>query len=334
MRVLVTGAAGFLGRAVVRAAHAAGHDVVAMVRPTALGADTGPSLPWSDLPIQVVGADLRQPGPWVDEIDGVDAVVHVAAATSGDLPAQFAGTVTATENLLRALSTRSLRRMVHVSSFSVYDYTAVPVGGLLDERTPLEPLPRRRDAYTTTKLWQERLVREACEQAEHPLVVVRPGMIYGPGSDWDHGAAFSSPHLAFVFSPAAPFRLVHVTNCADAMVLSLTAEVASGSTFNLVDDDLPTHMEYFRACRSAGLTRRRAVPVPWRIIESVGRSTDLLDRQIPGRHLKLPELLELRRQRARWKPLRYTNEHAKRSLEWVPKVQMADAVIAMEKESG
>lgn len=330
MRVLVTGAAGFLGRAVVRSAHGAGHDVLAMVRPAALA--RGAELPFADLPVEVISGDLRQRGPWTDAVTAADAVVHVAAATSGDLATQFASTVTATENLLEVLSTATLTRFVHVSSFSVYDYTALPVGTVLDERAPLEPNPERRDAYTTTKLLQECLVREACEQAAHPLVVARPGAIYGPGADWDHGAALTTGRLALVFSPSADFRLVHVTSCADALVLALTAEVPNGCTVNLVDDDLPTHLGYFRECRAAGLTRRRAVPVPWSVVESLGRSTDLLDRSVGDRHLKLPELAELRRQRARWKPLRYSNELAKRLLGWSPRVRLDEAVRAMAVE--
>lgn len=326
MKVLVTGATGFLGRSVVDAALAAGHDVLALVRPAS---DDLVGHPWTAERLHVVRGDLRQRGPWCDDVQHVDAVIHVAAATSGPLAAQFAGTVTATENLLDALVASTLERFVHVSSFSVYDYSSVAPGDAIDERTQLETRPDLRDAYTTTKLLQETLVREACEQAGHDLVVARPGVIYGPGSDWNHGAALSIGPLALVFSPHATFRLVHVDNCAEALVRALTADAASGRTVNLVDDDLPTHLDYFDRCRSAGLTTAHSVPVPWRLVELVGRMFDLLDRLVPGRHLKLPELVELRRQRARWKPFTYPNDEAKRLLGWTPRVSLSDALWGM-----
>jgi 2-alkyl-3-oxoalkanoate reductase len=329
VKVLVTGAAGFLGRAVVDAALQAGHDVVALVRPAS---DDLVGHPWSSERLEVVRGDLRQRGPWCDDIGGVDAIIHVAAATSGSLSEQFAGTVTGTENLLAAVAGSTLERFVHVSSFSVYDYSAVGTGRVIDERTPLETRPDLRDAYTTTKLLQETLVREACEQAGHDLVVARPGVIYGPGSDWDHGAALSIGPMAVVFSPHATFRLVHVDNCAAALVSALSADAVSGRTVNLIDDDLPTHLEYFRRCRSAGLTRAYPVPVPWRLVELVGRAFDLIDRLVPGRHLKLPELVELRRQRARWKPFTYPNDDAKRLLGWTtPRVCLSDALRGMRR---
>ena len=87
MRLLVTGAAGFLGLATTRCAVAAGHEVVALVRPTAVLDDPV----WRDDAVSVVRGDLRQHGPWVADLQGVDTVAHLAAAASGDLPTQFQG---------------------------------------------------------------------------------------------------------------------------------------------------------------------------------------------------------------------------------------------------
>src|SRR5436305_8304475 len=99
MKLLVTGAGGFLGRYVVAEALRRGHAVRAMVRGSSEG------LAELDHPaLELVKADLRSRRGLTDAVKGVDAVLHLAAAKSGDLYAQYAGTVVATENLLAAMT--------------------------------------------------------------------------------------------------------------------------------------------------------------------------------------------------------------------------------------
>ena len=74
-------------------------------------------------------------------------------------------------------------RFVLVSSFGVYGVADLPRGHLLDESTPLEPHPERRDLYSQAKLRQEKLFREYEPKLGLDLVVVRPGVIYGPGGN-------------------------------------------------------------------------------------------------------------------------------------------------------
>ena len=247
MKVLVTGASGFLGRAVVPAVAAAGHEVIALVRPTA----AIDSLAWPNS-IAILRGDLRQLGDWSTQLGDVEAVVHLAAASSGDLPTQFSGTVAATEKFLDHLPMRSLRRFVHVSSFSVYDYSAVGFRGTLSEAVPIDPRPEKRDAYTVTKILQERLVSEACEAAGTHLVVIRPGAIIGRGKDWGFGRAMKVGRFDIVFSPRAKFPLTYVANCADAIVKALDAAVPPASVYNIVDDDLPSYGTLHRLGRRFG----------------------------------------------------------------------------------
>ncbi len=323
MKVLVTGASGFLGRAVVRAAAAAGYTVCALVRPTA---DIS-TFAWPDT-VEILRGDLRQKGNWISGID-VDAVVHLAAAPSGDLATQFAGTVQATENLLESLSLNSIKRFVHISSFSVYDFSAVPNEHTIDELSIVEAKPEARDAYTITKIIQEHLVTETCGKAGTACLVLRPGAIYGPGKDWDFGKAISFGSFDFIVSPNAIFRLTYVDNCADAIVKAIDAEAKSGSVFNIVDDDLPTFKQYYDSCRSAGASAGRPVPIPWILLSGLGRSVRLLNSVAFRNRAKLPEILEYRRQQARWKPLRYNNKLAQTGLNWSPKVGLQEGISLM-----
>jgi nucleoside-diphosphate-sugar epimerase len=322
MRVLVTGASGFLGRAVVAQAVAAGHDVLAMVRPAGK-ADQGS---WPEGRVTLVRCDLRQRGPWCDSVKTAEAVIHLAASLSGDLPTQFAGTVIATENLLAELDFARLKRFVHVSSFSVYDYASVPAFGRLTEATPIERNPNRRGEYTITKIVQERLVRETCAEKDAEVVVVRPGAVYGPTKDWLFGAGLSLGRLNLIFSSGARFPVTYVDNCANALVKAVTAPAAAGEVINVIDDELPTYGQFFRASRRAGAKVGPGLPVPWFVLGGGGKVIDLVNRYALGGRAKLPEIMSYPRQQARWRPLRFSNAKAKELLGWTPAVSFRDAI--------
>lgn len=306
MKVLVTGAGGFLGRAVVVEALAAGHEVLAMHRPASL-----PEAEMVPAGVTVVPGDLRQGGSWRDALGGIDAVIHCAAAASGDLPTQLAGTVLATENLLAALPS-GLARFAHVSSFSVYDFAAPNWPAVLDENTPLEPCPLRRDAYTQTKLRQERMVREFCAAKGIPLAVLRPGAIYGPGKHWDYGKALAIGPFDLIFAPLSRMRLIHVRNCAAEIVAALELPEPGETMINLVDDEQPTHWGYHHGARGAGAPVGLAVPVPYLAVRALGALAWLASNTFFRGRARLPEWLDLPRQQVRWRPIRYRNALARR----------------------
>ncbi|MEO5494552.1 MAG: NAD-dependent epimerase/dehydratase family protein [Sphingomonas sp.] len=325
MKVLVTGAGGFLGRAVVAAAARAGHQVLAMVRPVSAECTKYPA------DVTEIAGDLRQRGTWADALGDVDAVVHCAAAF-GDLPSQLAGTVLATENLLAALPA-SLRRIVHVSSLSVYDFDAPRFGGALDEATPLEAAPLRRDAYTQTKLIQERLVREYAARVGTELVVVRPGAIYGPGKDWDAGTGLKAGRLDLIFAPLARMRLIHVDNCADAIVAALATPLDAPLTVNLIDPEQPSHWRYHGLAKRAGVPTGIGIPVPYIFVLALGGAARLASKLFFRGRARLPELLDPPRQRVRWRPLRYPNARARAALEWTPRLDLAHGVGTLVEDS-
>ena len=101
MKLLVTGASGFVGRHVATAALDRGHDVRALIRPAT---DTSRLPQHGHERLEVCRADLRSPRGLTEVAAGVDAVIHLAASMTGDFYARFAGTVIATENLLAAMT--------------------------------------------------------------------------------------------------------------------------------------------------------------------------------------------------------------------------------------
>lgn len=317
MKLFVTGAGGFVGRAVVDQARARGHEVVAMVRSAKSAARLAD--------VSTVVGDLRVDGPWVGALASCDAVIHLAAST-GDFYDQLASTVLGTERLLAAMRDNGVKRLVHISTFSLYDYRAIPANGRLDETSPLEARPQDRDDYTQTKLVQEQLVRDfgACSGE---VVIIRPGAIYGPGKLWEAGLAvrlFGDTWAAI--APNGRQKLTYVKNCAEAIVLAAERDAAIGQTINIVDDDLPTQRQYAAAMARHGFEVPRALPIPYRLVSLGAKVIERLNLRFFGGRARLPGFAVPAKLDARFKPFDYANDRAKRVLGWRPGTSLDEAL--------
>ncbi len=326
LRLYVTGATGFLGTQVVGVARARGHEVVAVVRPASPTPDLGTG-------VSTARVDLRSREGLAESLAGVDSVIHLAAAKSGDFSHQFVGTVVATENLLEAMAVAGVEQLVGISTFSVYDYRAIPAGSLLDETSPIDTEPAGRDEYARTKLVQEELYRRfAAGNGRGPrrTVIIRPGMIYGPDNLW-HALLGAELGPAFLrIGSKAVLPMTHVENCAEAIVLAAErlAEPSSpvaGEVINIVDDDLPTQAEYV-----AAVAARTDVPasdtVPWPVVRTGAEVLAAVNRTLLSGRAKFPGIAVPDRLYARFKPLRYSNDKARRLLGWRPRHGLIDGI--------
>jgi UDP-glucose 4-epimerase len=310
--VLVTGANGFLGRHVVAALLARGHTVRAMVRPAVALEGLG----WPAA-VEVVRADLRG-SPLEPLFEGVDVLVHLAAAVSGGEDAQFAASVGGTERLLAAMARSATRRVVFCSSFSVYDWSKIE--GTLDEDSPLEVAPDlyERDGYAISKIWQERVTREAASKHGWELVVLRPGWIWGRDHGYIYGLGQQIGSVHLVFGPNARLPLTHVENCADLFATCVDASAATGRTYNVVDSDEVRIWKYLgdhlRRSEQAGLR----IPIPYALGFLTARLAQATSRRIFHGKGKLPGVLVPCRFEARFKPLRFPSERVQRELGWRP----------------
>jgi len=313
MRVLITGANGFLGRHVVAACLRRGLRVRTLVRPAAeLGA-----LGWGD-PVEVVRGDLRVARDLPSAFDGVDALVHLAAAVTGGEDAQFAAGVVGTERLLGAMAGTATRRLVLASSFSVYDWSAAR--GTLDESTPVAAGPGLygRDGYAVAKAWQERVARGFAARHGWGLTVLRPGFIWGRGNEYLAclGQKVGPAHL--VFGPAALIPLTHVENCAECFALAAATPAADGATLNVVDGEGVTVWRYLGDHLRRSGARGLRVPIPYAAAMAGVRLAQAVSKLAFRGKGKLPSILVPCRFEARFKPLRYTNRAAAEALGWHP----------------
>jgi nucleoside-diphosphate-sugar epimerase len=210
VRYFVTGGTGFVGGRLVRQLLAAGHHVVALVRdPSRAGGLDGAELARGDVTDR---ASLRAP------MQGADAVFHVAGWYKVGVPAseRAEGTrvnVDGTRNVLETMRDLSVPKGVYTSTLAVYSDTR---GRVVDEGYRYEG--RHISHYDLTKAQAHRIAEELIGQGL-PLVIVQPGVVYGPGDTSALGAALRNPRLPL--APPARLNWAHVDDVARGHVLAL-----------------------------------------------------------------------------------------------------------------
>jgi len=323
MKLLVTGASGFVGRYVVAAALRRGHAVRAMVRPHA----TMEGLGWRNhAGVEYARCDLRLREGLNQAVAGIDAVIHLAAAMRGDFYTRFAGTVTATEHLLSAMTESGVDHIVAVSSFAVYDYLRCASWSALDENSPLERRPQQRHAYAQTKLIQERVIGAHAKKHGWKWTVIRPGAVWGKDHWWTTRLGIQVGRWWVRLGARAPVPLTYVENCAEAIVLAAERPEAVGEVLNIVDDDPPSQQKYMAELRHRIAPRPRVFPVSRAVLQGIALMVTLVNGLCFGGRAKVPAVLVPSSLCASAKPLRYPNRKARALLGWRPRYALGQAL--------
>lgn len=323
---LLTGATGFLGRRVLRKLVNQDWTVRCAVRPSsdtdALAAFFGNQWHTAESQIELVRGDLSDRHFCRVVTDGVDCVFHVAAALGGSPSSLVLNTVVPTRTLLTAAADQQVPRVVLISSLGVYGPQKLRRGSVLDESCPLDETPARRDAYTYSKTLQEEVARSISEERSLPLVVIRPGVIYGDERGvLSHRIGLPLGPLLLRMGSSQHIPFTYVDNCATAIANAGLAADIDGQTINVVDDELPTGSEVLRRCRHSG-QRLVTIPIPRSAIDLLARFNEWYARKTDD---QIPAVLTQHRVNAMWRPLRYSNERARHLLNWIPAVSLDEA---------
>ena len=249
MRVFITGASGFIGRALADRFRSDGHEVA--------GVDLA-----ADPPNDVVAGDVGEAGAWQEHAAGADLVIHTAAVVSfrlTDRAGTWRANVLGTRNALDAAERGGARRFVHFSSITVFGF-ACPDG--VTERHPvrLTGIP-----YPDTKIAAEQVVLQAHAEGRIPCTIIRPADVHGPRSrPWavlpvelirarqvvvpDGGRGVHSP--------------VYVDNLVDGVVLAAASDAGAGQVFTFVDPVRITIGEFYGRYADALGMKLMTAPAP------------------------------------------------------------------------
>jgi len=278
MKVLVTGASGFVGSHTVKALVEAGHQVRAAARSAHRIRRALRPHGCADA-VETVEVDLTSREPVVRALTGCDAVVHTAAVHSFDArrrPELHAINVRSTDLVLGSAYGLGLNPIVHVSSFTAL----LPAAQSLTASSPVgdPPVPCGRSkalAEWIARRWQ---------LAGAPVTIVTPEMVWGPH---DPACGESTLLARSVLQGRLPFRLpgvvpvVDVRDLAAVHVAVLSAGVAPRRYLAVAETPAMAEIQRLVAAAGGGSPARLAVPAP--VLSAAGRLADLLQRMLPVR---------------------------------------------------
>ena len=244
--ILVTGAGGFVGGTIVEALYFGGRYRVLA------GLSRWMSAPRvARLPITLVQCDILKPAELDTALAGVDYVIHCAVGNDKVI-------IDGTRNLLDAAAKAGVKRVVHISTVSVYGDAA----GVVTEET--KPPRGTLTDYGKAKL----IAEEVCKEAKVEVVTLRPTVIYGPFSArWTMLYAMRLKagwkHLGSL--GMGKCNLVHVHDVARYSIAAIDQDGVVGEAFNVNGPEIVTWNEYLeRFNQHMGL--------PTRVSQTAGRT--------------------------------------------------------------
>lgn len=317
-KVLVTGGSGFLGKRLTKRLVAESYSVRVIAR------KLSNLEPLKNLGVDLVFGDLADKTSLHKGFEGTNVVIHAAAGTSGNKTDCDTGTVLGTRNVLDLCKAYGVSKLVYISSCSIYGVADYQINQMVTEESSLERSPWRRGYYTVSKQRAEAFVTEAMGRVSFPIVILRPGTIYGPG-----GQAFTpmmglslANRLFLVFGRGKlELPLVHVDNVVDAIFLSMGASSANDQIFNVVDSERITKEIYMRWLIRKLYPKAHVVYVPNSLLYCL-----TWVQEHAFRLLKKDPVLTTYRLISSQKQIRYDSSKIEKTLGWKPRVTFDQAV--------
>jgi dihydroflavonol-4-reductase len=270
MRVVVTGPTGFIGPYVIRSLVAAGHEAVALVRPSS---DT---TELAQLGVELAYGDITEKETVAAALHGADWLVHLANIYSfweRDKGLYTRVNVDGTRNVMEAALAAGVAKVIHVSTVLVF---GKPADSPFHEGSA--PGPQRFSEYAQTKYLGDQIVWELYQNEGLPVVVIYPAAVIGPGDRKSTGAYARdvvAGHLPGIPFAGVRLSLVDVRDVAEGILRALEQPENIGERY-LLSAEVMTRGEWTRRIAAAAGVPAPARALPGWILILLARVATLL----------------------------------------------------------
>ncbi|MHA1310925.1 MAG: NAD-dependent epimerase/dehydratase family protein [Candidatus Helarchaeota archaeon] len=229
MKILVSGANGFIGSNLVKKLVENGHNVISLV----LKGTNEEFL--SNLNTQIIYGDVTKPETLKNILNDIELIYHLAAIPSDWWNKSiFNVNYNGTKNILEEAIKNNVKRFVFMSSLVVHGFSNFNGA---DESTPIIS-PNKRRPYTKSKILCEKLLNEKKNEIE--IVIIRPGFtIFGPNdlmTTYELCKTLESGSMPFLNHGKAKMCYSYVENLVEGLILAGTKKEAAGQTFIMCDN--------------------------------------------------------------------------------------------------
>jgi nucleoside-diphosphate-sugar epimerase len=282
VKVLVTGAAGFLGSHLVDMLLERGEDVRAMLRPL-----EDSSRLCEREGIEVVHGDLTDPVSLKHAVQGVQRVYNVAAKTGpwGAEDVYWAVNVRGLADLVHASMNAGVQRIVHTSSITIYGHH---LHGIMTED---DPFHAENNPYSRTKIAGEKLIANLVKDHGAPVVIVRPGWIYGPRdtTSFSRFVSLIESGKGFIIGSGKNIvPLVYVRDVVQGLIKAGDADdEVIGRAYTIADDRRVTQLQYLNTIAHCLQVSHISRHLPYFALYAAARTAELAWRAA-GRHNAAP----------------------------------------------
>jgi len=258
-RILVTGATGFLGMRLVELLTQRGYRVRALARKLSNIEKL------KKLQAEIFFGDVASVDSLKPAFEGVDMVVHAAADTEGREEDSELSTIQGTKNVIDLCQHYKIKRLVYISSCSVYGVADYKKNQVVTEEFSLERFPEKRGHYSNAKFKAEESITEAIKKGQ-PITVLRPGTIFGPGGEIFTpmmGFSFGSKVFGIIGMGKFVLPLVYIDNLVEAIITTIEKQESVGKIFNVVDSDNVSKKMYVKLLLKKLYPKSHCIYIPF-----------------------------------------------------------------------
>ena len=324
-KVLITGASGFLGKRLTETLTEKGYAVRVLIRKLSkidLFKRLGVDIHYGDIRDEII---LKK------AINGMDYVVHAAAAQEGDWDTFDQTTIKGTANVFKFAKALDVKRMIYISSMSIYQISGLKSSSIISEDAKFEEDPQARGFYSWSKVEAEKIIRQAISsKVGVQAVILRPATIYGPeGPVFTPLIGVSLFDKIFVVLGKASMKLplVYIDNLIDSIIIAIEKEGVDGEVFNIIDDVQISKREYVRKYIKKAFPHSISIFLPYPLVYAA-----VLAQEIIFKSARRKPILTRYRLISASTEIRYDNSKAKEKLGWIPKILIEEGLYKMFKQ--